>query len=241
MPEPNTSDRNSHGSRVHEISDRKIAARFPGRLPTTRCGEEDRRLLRFSNGFWFLHSRSITHADRDGGRKLARLRRGFESLFKAAIAAHVPVPVAAYERQLADECRMAGGTPAQPSPGFVARGDLNGDGIDDWAFDESKFNCTAAAGIYGGAGGSQIVVFVGLPGGGARQAFQHGAYGMKLQRIGTTDTLWLRVGGPLCGQTGNTSHAEAISCDRPLTWDQARQSFDFAPLTRARFPSHIRE
>jgi ABC-type branched-subunit amino acid transport system ATPase component len=35
MPEPNTSDRNSHGSRVHEISDRKIAARFFGRLPTT--------------------------------------------------------------------------------------------------------------------------------------------------------------------------------------------------------------
>jgi len=77
MPEPNTSDRNSHGSRVHEISDRKIAARFSRRLPTTRCGEEDRRLLRFSNGFWFLRSRSITHADRDGGRKLARLRRGF--------------------------------------------------------------------------------------------------------------------------------------------------------------------
>src|SRR6516225_7699354 len=72
MAEPNTCDRNSHGSRVHEISDRKIAARFFGRLPTTRCGEEDRRLLRFSNGLWFLRSRSITHADRDGGRKLAR-------------------------------------------------------------------------------------------------------------------------------------------------------------------------
>jgi hypothetical protein len=71
MPEPNTSDRNSHSSRVHEISDRKIAARFSGRLPTTRCGEEDRRLLRFSNGFWFLRSRSITHADCDSGRKLA--------------------------------------------------------------------------------------------------------------------------------------------------------------------------
>jgi hypothetical protein len=40
MPEPNTSDRNSHGSRVHEISNRKIAARFSGRLPATRCGEE---------------------------------------------------------------------------------------------------------------------------------------------------------------------------------------------------------
>jgi len=68
MPEPNTSDRNSHGSRVHEISDRKIVARFSGRLPTTRCGEGDRRLLRFSNGLWFLRSRSITHADRDDSK-----------------------------------------------------------------------------------------------------------------------------------------------------------------------------
>src|SRR5215472_8288382 len=35
------------------------------------------KIITFSNGFWFLRSRSITHADRDGGRKLARLRRGF--------------------------------------------------------------------------------------------------------------------------------------------------------------------
>src|SRR6516164_1618358 len=86
MPEPNTSDRNSHGSRVPEISNRKIAAdggrklarlrrgfaRFSGRLPATRCGEEDRRLLRFSNWFRFLRSRSITHADRAQPIKLAR-------------------------------------------------------------------------------------------------------------------------------------------------------------------------
>jgi hypothetical protein len=31
----------------------------------------------FSNGFWFLSGRSITHADRDGGRKLARLDVAF--------------------------------------------------------------------------------------------------------------------------------------------------------------------
>ena len=43
----------ANGSRVHEISDRKIAARFSGRLPTTRCGEEDRRLLCFPMGTGF--------------------------------------------------------------------------------------------------------------------------------------------------------------------------------------------
>ena len=52
----------------------QIAARFSGRLPTTRCGEDDRRLLRFSNGFLIFSNRSVTHADRDGDPKLARLR-----------------------------------------------------------------------------------------------------------------------------------------------------------------------
>jgi hypothetical protein len=158
----------------------------------------------------------------------------------AAFGSPAPAPIAAYEKQLADACREVGGTPAQPSPGFLVRGDLNGDGIDDWAFDEGKLNCTGAASIYGGSGGSQIVVFVGLPGGGAKQAFQHGAYGMRLERVGATDTLWLLVGGPLCGQAHPPSLADAISCERPIAWDQARQHFDFAPLSRARFPSRIR-
>jgi hypothetical protein len=164
----------------------------------------------------------------------------WETLSVAAFGAYVPASVDAYEKHLTDECREVGGIPAQPDVGFVARGDLNGDGIEDWAFDEGKLNCTGAASIYGGSGGSQIVVFVGVPGDGAKQAFQHGAYGMKLERVGAADTLWLLVGGPLCGQAHPSSRADAISCDRPLLWDQARGRFDFAPLSRARFPSRIR-
>jgi hypothetical protein len=48
----------------------------PGRLPTTRCGEDGRRLLQFSQWVLIFEQSSIIDADRDGGRKLARLRRG---------------------------------------------------------------------------------------------------------------------------------------------------------------------
>ena len=44
------------------------------------CGqlkENNARILRFLNGFYLYRDRITTTADRDGDRKLARLRRGF--------------------------------------------------------------------------------------------------------------------------------------------------------------------
>lgn len=158
----------------------------------------------------------------------------------AAAGIRVPNLVSSYENGLAAQCREVGGTPAEPSPGFLIRGDLNRDGIGDWALDEGKFNCTGAASLYGGSGGSQVVVFLGLPGGGAKQAFQHGAFGMRLERVGTAETLWLEVGGSLCGQSAPASLADATFCYRPLVWDQEHERFAFAPLSRARFPGHSR-
>ena len=156
-----------------------------------------------------------------------------------ASAVNVPLAVAAYEKQLADACREAGGTPGKPTAAFIAHGDLNGDGIDDWAVDEGGLNCKGAASIFAGSGGSQVIVFVGLPNGDARKAFQHGAYGMKLEVVGSSQTLWLRVGGPLCGQAGSPTHAEAMDCDRPIAWGKEHQRFDFAPLTSIRIPGRI--
>lgn len=157
-----------------------------------------------------------------------------------AAGADVPQPVSSYEKGLAAGCREVGGRPAEPSPGFLVRGDLNDDGIEDWAFDEGKFNCTGAASLYDGSGGSQVVVFIGLPGGGAQQAFQHDAFGMRVERVGTAESLWLGVGGPLCGQSAPSSAADAIFCYRALAWDQEHERFVFAPLSGARFLNHIR-
>jgi hypothetical protein len=63
-----------------------------------------------------------------------------------------------------------------------------------------------------------------------------GAYGMTIDRTGSSSKIWLTVSGQLCGQKGDPTHAEAISCDRPLRWDANAQKLDFAPLSEARFP-----
>jgi hypothetical protein len=51
MPEPNTGDRNSHGSRVDEFRTAKLRRGSPDVCPGPGCGEDDLRLLGFSNGF----------------------------------------------------------------------------------------------------------------------------------------------------------------------------------------------
>src|SRR6516164_11564083 len=50
MPEPNTGDRNSHGSRVEEFRTAKLRRGSPDICPGPGCGEDDRRLLRLPTG-----------------------------------------------------------------------------------------------------------------------------------------------------------------------------------------------
>lgn len=167
----------------------------------------------------------------------------FGAMMLAAPArAAVPVPpqVSAYARQMANTCREAGGKPG-PSPHLAQRGDLNGDGLADWAIDEGGFDCEGAETVFtgSGGGGAQIVVFIATRDGGARKAFEHGALGMAMERQGGRTVLWLVVGGPLCGQHNAQSRADMISCDRPLIWDARRHRLEFAPLSQVRRPSRI--
>src|SRR6516225_9130331 len=50
MLEPNTGDRNSHGSRVEEFRTAKLRRGSPDVSPGPGPGEDDRRLLRFPTG-----------------------------------------------------------------------------------------------------------------------------------------------------------------------------------------------
>jgi hypothetical protein len=93
---------------------------------------------------------------------------------------------------------------------------------------------------FSGSGGSQVVVYLSLPNGHAKQVFAHGAEGMTIDHSGKSAKLWVGVGGQLCGQKGNPTHAEAISCDRPLRWDANAQKLDFAPMSQARIPRRLR-
>jgi hypothetical protein len=157
-------------------------------------------------------------------------------LLCGAASDKVPEEVAAHMQRMADECKKVGGTPL--SDKFAEQGPF-ADGLEFWAIDEGAFHCDGAASLFSGSGGSQVVVYLSLPNGHARQVFAHGAYGMAIERTGGSAKLWLGVGGPLCGQKGNPTTADAISCERPLRWDAKAQRLDFAPLSSARFSGHL--
>lgn len=151
--------------------------------------------------------------------------------FAYAASNRLPPEVSAHIEDMSQSCREAGGTPMAPQKGFLISGNLIGEGSTDWAIDEGKFNCDGAQDLFSGSGGSQIFVFAGIPGNEARQPFETGAYGMRLERRTGRDTLWIKVGGELCGQSGESSNADAIACERPLVWNKTTQQFDFAPLS----------
>ena len=154
-----------------------------------------------------------------------------------ASAAAVPQEVAGHIDHMKELCEESHGTPMPPAPLFLVSGHLTGGGQMDWAIDEAGFVCDGARGIFSGTGGAQIFIFAGIAGGKAHQVFEHGAYGMRIERRKGHDTLWLRVGGPLCGQPGNPSHGDSIGCERPLVWNKAKDSFEFGPLSRVKILS----
>ena len=137
-------------------------------------------------------------------------------------------------QKLAEACKQVGGPDAFAEHGILA------DDLEFWAINEGAFQCDGAASLIYGSGGSQVVVYLSLPNGHAKQVFAHGAQGMTVEHSGKFAKLWVGVGGKLCGQKGNPTHAEAISCDRPLRWNVNAQKLDFAPLLQARIPGRLR-
>jgi hypothetical protein len=152
-------------------------------------------------------------------------------LFCGAAPDKVPEEVAAHMQRMADECKEVGGTPLPDR--FVEQG-IFANRSEFWAIDEGGFHCDGAASLFTGTGGSQVVVYLSLPNGHAKQIFAKGAYGMAVERTGGFAKLWLGVGGGMCGQKGNPTHADMIGCERPLRWDAKTQRLDFAPLSSIR-------
>lgn len=125
------------------------------------------------------------------------------------------------------------GTPGNSSNDLVQSADLNGDGLADWVLDERAYSCEGAASLFGGGtGGSQTVVWAGLPGGVLSKSFEHANFGIEITVRHVHPTLFFQVGGPLCGQSENVSRGEMIGCLRPITWNTRQQIFEFAPLSQ---------
>jgi hypothetical protein len=153
-------------------------------------------------------------------------------LLCGAASAKMPDAVAAQLREMAAECTQVHGEPNAGSS--IEHGDL-GAGLEFWAIDEGLFQCKGAESLFSGSGGSQVVVYVSTPSGPAQKAFDHGAYGLSVEQTGDHAKIWIRVGGELCGQKGNPTHADLIGCERPLTWDPDARELRFAALSEARF------
>jgi hypothetical protein len=148
-------------------------------------------------------------------------------------AGELPKDVTAHLVGMDKECRDSRGQSANPDS-LMEHGVLAKGATEVWVIDEGKYQCDGAAGVFSGSGGAQVVVFARLNDGSVKQVFEHGAYGVSLKRVGTSAELWLRVGGRLCGQAGNPTHAEAMACERPLIWNGATQKMDFAPVSKVR-------
>jgi hypothetical protein len=145
----------------------------------------------------------------------------------------LPEEVVKHIHDMADACMQVSEKPL--SDPTIEHGNLAA-GLEFWAINEGTFQCEGAASLFSGSHGSQVVVYLSAPSGHAKQAFAHGAYAMTIDHAGTSSKIWLGVGGQLCGQGGNPTRAEAISCDRPLIWDADAQKLDFAPLSEIRIP-----
>lgn len=143
----------------------------------------------------------------------------------------VPHAVQSAMAELTQMCQDAGGKPIS-SPNLLRVADLTGDDVPDYILDQGAFNCDGAASLFSGSGGSQMTIFVGMPGGKATQAFTSGTFGMKLDKDSTPARLTVIVGAELCGQriTASMARARYKSCWRPILWSASAKAFEFAPV-----------
>lgn len=155
---------------------------------------------------------------------------------QAPVSAAWPEVVQRKVGEMIETCKGVGAVPGD-SPELVIPVDLTGDDILDYVIDEAAFVCDGAASLYGGgSGGSQMEIYAGTADGGATPVFGHGNFGVDIDRATSPVQVLLGVGGELCGQkiTAQMSRADYEGCRRPLAWDAARQTFDFAPLSTIR-------
>lgn len=145
--------------------------------------------------------------------------------------AKLPATIAADLKSIADQCTEAGGKPRTDEA--VKRADLNGDGWEDFVIDADYVRCDGAASIYGDRE-KWVGVYAGDGKGGATSAFTDSVYGVTIEGTGRAARLLLTVSGEQCGKKPAKDFASENFCDRPLVWNPATKTFDYASLASAR-------
>jgi hypothetical protein len=150
--------------------------------------------------------------------------------------AFLPLPVRQSLIAMAKTCTDAGGTPGKSS-GVIQYADLNGDGTDDYVFDQAAFICEGAtSATENGQAGAEIAIFVGGSGNGAVKVYSNNVYGNHIDRSHSPARLYIDVAAQLCGQRDATRlpFARWEFCSRPLNWNAAKHAFVLAPLSEKR-------
>ena len=164
--------------------------------------------------------------------QIARVAAAIGAFFLLGGAVPWPEAVATHARDMAADCTQVHGQFAAGPR--VEHGYLDA-GPEYWAVDEAGARCKGAETLFSGQGGSQVVVYLSRHGRAPEHAFESGSYGMTIEHTGDRSSIWITVGGKLCGQSGEPVFAELISCSRSLKWDAASETIKLAPLSEARF------
>jgi hypothetical protein len=139
------------------------------------------------------------------------------------VAAETPTLVNAYAQQLVAQC--GGAMTPSLEDSVIQRIDLNGDKLDDWVIDASRYPCPTRPAVFADTG-QVVTVFMGVADGRALPAFQRAAFGARLEgKPETGYSLWLTLGGADCGETGPKAR-----CDRRLAWGAKTRRFELVPL-----------
>jgi hypothetical protein len=145
-----------------------------------------------------------------------------------AAAPALPATVAKAVKESAAICTEVGGKPVTSQA--VKQVDLNGDGVEDYVLDVGSINCEGAASVFGDRE-KGVLVYVGDGKGGATEAFNGVAYGVRVEGAGAAAKLWLTVSGSGCGKPPARDFASENFCERALAWNAKTRKFDFAPVS----------
>lgn len=116
------------------------------------------------------------------------------------------------EAAIAEE-RASCGAKVEFEEGFVARRDVNGDGIDDYLLDFGKFSCDGNGLLYCGSAGCLTQLFASRPDGSFFDAFSSNVHDIEFKTVGGKPAMLLSLHGSACGKIG------AAPCRKTLIWN----------------------
>jgi hypothetical protein len=103
--------------------------------------------------------------------------------------------------------------PSKFGKGFVARRDINRDGVADFVLDYGRFECGGSSTFFCGTGGCLTQVFASLPNGGYAKVLGENVRQIAFRVVRGRPAMVLDLHGSACGKIG------AEPCPRTLFWN----------------------